>query len=144
MYLVSDKYRYILQTWEKSGCTTLRNLFLKLHYDELTDKEKKFVDKNEISSDMPNGPCDSNNFKHIHRDKFPDYLSDVKRDGYFTFGVVRNSYERVVSMYFNRWLNINTAGSYLDKPWDKYRIEKDFTFNEFATFLCGGLLRKLL
>jgi hypothetical protein len=144
VYLVSDKYKYVLQTWEKSGCTTLRNLFLKLHYDELTDKEKKFVDKNEINNtDRPNGPCDSNQFNHIHREMFPTYIPDAKKDGYFLFGVVRNSYERVVSMYFNRWLNINpnnpTDIAKRSTPWDKYGCSDAFTFNEFVTFLCGAI-----
>ena len=141
MYLVNDKYKYVLQTWEKSGCTTLRNLFLKLHYDELTDKEKKFVDKNEINTDSPNGACDSNQFNHIHRELFPTYIPDAKKGGYLIFGVVRNSYERVVSMYFNRWLNINPNNpvdlAKRSTPWDKYGCLEAFTFNEFVILLCG-------
>jgi hypothetical protein len=69
-------------------------------------------------------------------------MPDAKRVGYFIFGVVRNTYERVVSMYFNRWLNIDPNGpmvfDYKPAPWDKYGQAEAFTFNEFVTLLCGS------
>ena len=89
--LTSNEYKYRMVLFRKSGCSTMRNLFLKLHFDELPkNKQKALIDYGEDSWHI------------IHM-----YINyGAEKNDYYTYEVVRNTYKRVVSMYFNRVIGI--------------------------------------
>jgi len=93
--LINHKYKYVIQTFEKSGCSTLRNLFLKVHFDEFSESDKGII------TSLDDTAFHHNEYEHIDRS---DDALNLKN--YYKFSVVRNSYERVVSMYFNRHIGI--------------------------------------
>ena len=75
----SKKYNYIIRWNAKSGCTFFRQLFLKLHYDEI---EKP-----------------TNKWHNIHHDfPLPDNLLNIKK-----IILCRNPYYRAVSMFCNKY-----------------------------------------
>ena len=117
-----------MQTYEKSACSTLRNLFLNLHWDELKDQNGVRYFKEPPSSNAYH----DTNYNHISLERWISngeygYKSVVFRkeyDDYFKFGIVRNTYDRVVSMYFNRWLGIPDFNSLEDSDITKEEYMK--------------------
>ena len=103
--LINDKYKYIIQIFEKSGCSTLKNLFLKIHFDEFSEHDKSII------TSLGDGAFHHNKYEYISRDD--NILNrNWRAKNYYKFSVVRNSYERVVSMYFNRYLGIGPDGCF--------------------------------
>ena len=93
MYLINHKYKYIVILNTKSGCSTMRYLHQKLHFDEFTKEFQEYIKKNEETA-----------FHYINYGDLD--VDEYKNKNYFIFSIVRNSYNRVCSMYFNRFLNI--------------------------------------
>ena len=93
--LISHKYKYILKVFPKSGSSTLKNLFLHLHWEELGFKKAPNLSNqyfHRVEHNLKDGKVNDDIFK--------------KYKSYHKIYVVRNTYERVVSMYFNRYLDI--------------------------------------
>ena len=120
MILVSHRYQYMLQTFQKSGCMTLDKLFKTLHSDEFsgmvyTTHPVSFGAKNvpiedtfvkttkDITWRMDKGPY----LQGIGRYYMQSYYMQEPYKDFFRFAVVRNTYDRVISMYFNRYLGVN-------------------------------------
>ena len=105
-FYVSHKYKYILIMFCKSGCSTLRYLFTHLHFEEFNDNI--FINnKNKYLIEHVHtwGPYNYNHIinNHLHKDFIiPDKFKHYKR-----ICVVRNSYKRLLSTYFNQWLSLN-------------------------------------
>ena len=78
-YAYSKKYNYIIGWNAKSGCTLLRNIFLELHKNEITNITNEH---HSIERDFPL-PSNINNI--------PVYI------------LVRNPYSRIVSMFTNKY-----------------------------------------
>tara|TARA_A100001015_G_scaffold312523_1_gene417841 strand:+ start:992 stop:1705 length:714 start_codon:yes stop_codon:yes gene_type:complete len=107
----------------KSGCSTLRYLFTHLHFEEFNDirfiyNAKKYG-LNHVNTWTPyeyshniNNHC---NKEFIIPDKFKHYKCIC---------VVRNSYSRILSAYFNQWLELNIEQG-------PCRIRRGDTFIEF-------------
>lgn len=83
--LINDKYKYIIVTYRKSGCSTVRLLHLYLTYPEL----KNNLNFEDMYHDFTGDPNDTNK---IIQD--PKYLS------YFKVVIYRDPYERLCSAYF--------------------------------------------
>ena len=81
--LYSDKYRYVIFYCAKSGCSTVRNMFLYLHNEEL----QKTPD----------------NYHQL--DSFFPLTADIHSVNKFT--VVRNPYRRALSMFVNKFIGNN-------------------------------------
>jgi hypothetical protein len=96
--LINHKYKYIMQTFEKSGCSTLRNLFLEVHFDEFSQPVQNEIKKQ--------GNLAFHNVQYNHISKSENVFTDQAYKNYYKFSIVRNSYERVISMYFNRVLDV--------------------------------------
>ena len=80
--LYSKKFNYIMFYSAKSGCSTVRNLFLNLHGDELT----KYPDDG------------------IH--SLPGYFPlNVQDQNIPSIVVVRDPFQRVVSMFLDKYIN---------------------------------------
>ena len=109
---ISYEDKYILQTFPKSGCTSLELLF-----DELTSEQK-----------LPNGVLKTCEIKTVNDfiNFSPIFNKLVKSDDYFIISVVRNTYERVLSMYFNIVLGVNDENSV---------IKNNYTFDRFLNWL---------
>ena len=131
--LVSHKYKYILRTFPKSGCSTLRNLFFNIHWKELGYKQKPLNEDNHLGN------------KH----RSPVYWDDdifKQYKHYHKIYIIRNSYERVVSMYFNICLLIPDLNSLLPefdcmKSQMEYYINRGVDAQTFNDFLDGLLLK---
>lgn len=90
--IVNDRYKYILLYSAKSGCTSLRSLYLDVHRDELTQDQLDRLDwyhnLNEVQAFDPKA----------------DYSE------YFTYTITRNPYSRVVSAYLDQYVFARNAG----------------------------------
>lgn len=111
--IYSKKYNYGVQYSAKSGCSTLRRLFLELHSDELNQQPRN--GHHEIQHYFQLPPT-------ISWDTLPNFV------------LVRNPYTRVLSMFFNKYLypSWNTIKSQFDK---NKIVLKEHTFYNFLLVL---------
>ena len=98
----SKKYNYIMIYNAKSGCTLWRQLFLELHREEIKESTNLW---HNINIDFP----------------IPKNINNIPK-----IVVVRNPYMRVVSMFCNKYVNINRNFLY-----SKFNLPK-ITFREFV------------
>jgi len=90
--VVNDKYKYILLYSAKSGCTSLRLLYLDVHGDELSKSQLLALD-------------DYHNLNEVHAfDPEADY-SD-----YFSYAITRNPYSRIVSAFLDQYVFFRNEG----------------------------------
>lgn len=119
---ISDKYNYGLVINAKAGCSTMRNMFLHLHYDEFTEEGKARIDLSNKTAfrKIPNNMV-------IRTSDLCDYLDHRK------IVVVRNSYKRVCSAYFNIFLGLKDLSVSLHKKENVLLSNK--SFNEYLDML---------
>ncbi|MBX2848579.1 MAG: sulfotransferase family protein [Acidiferrobacterales bacterium] len=90
--VVNDQYRYIMFYSPKSGCSSMRKLFLALHLEELSEEQKsELVDFHNLSVIFP-------------------YKMDRDYSDYYKFTVSRNPYSRIVSAYFDQYVYQKNSG----------------------------------
>jgi len=90
LILKSDKYKYIICTFPKSGCTVLRLLHLYLNKEEDEVIDDKFEDKHHA--------LDINIFN----------INDPIYDEYHKVVVYRNAYERLCSIFYQKICGVMT------------------------------------
>ncbi|RBP52699.1 sulfotransferase family 2 domain-containing protein [Arenicella xantha] len=90
--VVNDKYRYILLYSAKSGCTSLRKLYLEVHKNELSDTQQASLD----------------HYHNLH--EIQPYQADRDYSDYFTYTITRNPYLRIVSAYLDQYVYARNAG----------------------------------
>ena len=150
--LVSHRYRYMLQTFQKSGCMSLDKLFKTLHSDEFSGMLYTTHPASFGSKNMPIEDTFVKTAKGIRMDKGP-YLQDLGRyymqsyymqkpyKDFFRFAVVRNTYDRVISMYFNRFLGVGEPSTSI--PFESRQLMLNYSwelnharsFNSFLQYL---------
>ena len=118
--LKNDDDKYIIQTFRKAGCSTIRNLFYNLYGETANETERQ---RERVLGHPPN-----RNLDYHYNDYFYIFRKDIfnkKYKDYYKISIVRNSYERVVSMYFNRFLNVHFPNN-----GDNSKLKPE-TFDEF-------------
>ena len=111
--LYSPKFKYIAFYCAKSGCSSLRNLFIEMHKKELPEEKQ---------ADLS-----------IHTAKESFHVpEDVNRDMVKKFVVVRNPYTRTVSMYMNKFVGPN---SHIKRSMREKKIENPIKGECFLSFL---------
>ena len=83
--VVNDKYRYIMFYGAKVACTSLRNLYLAIHRDEMSDEQLS----NLVSYHNLNDVC--------------PFDPDKDYSKYYKFYISRNPYGRVVSAFLDQY-----------------------------------------
>jgi hypothetical protein len=113
-FLYSNKHNYAALYSSKAGCSSVRNLFMDLHKEELSEQNRSNYTKHDIKGFFPMK-------KDIVLDDIPKFL------------VIRNPYLRVVSMFTNKFIGEN---SMLKKKFKKYNsVTHDNTFLSFLNSL---------
>mgnify|MGYP003625076586 FL=1 len=112
---INHRKKYVMITFPKSGCTSLEKTF---NYLEISDLSNYFDILNEKGSYIET--INLINSNTINEFNFNDF------DNYYIFSIFRNTYDRVVSMYFNRFLGIDSSTSHL---------KKRESFNDFLNWL---------
>ena len=84
--IVNDKYRYIMFYSAKSGCTSMRNLYLDLHRDELSDEQLEAL----------------KGYHNLHLIQPYDLAKNYK--SYYKFVISRNPFSRIVSAYLDQYV----------------------------------------
>ncbi|MEM7358253.1 MAG: sulfotransferase family 2 domain-containing protein [Pseudomonadota bacterium] len=84
--IVNDKYKYIMFYSAKAGCTSMRNLFIALHKDEMSEQQRGQM-----------------NSYHNINELFP-YDRDADYSDYYKFYISRNPYSRVVSGFLDQYV----------------------------------------
>ena len=128
--IVSEKYKYIFFYNPKSACSVARQLFLKLHRDELTTPQIAELDK----------------LKAAHQDEWHElsrlYCLDNETDyaDFFKFTLVRHPATRLVSAYLNRVVLHRTDHDQMKN----YFIARDgnsndlkFSFRQFCEYIAS-------
>ena len=110
-FLHSKKYNYAAVYSSKAGCSSIRYLFMDLHKDELSEKDRADYNRHDIKSLFPL-TADINSI--------PSFL------------VIRNPYLRVVSMFTSKFIGENNL---LKRKFDKHNIACGSTFLEFLIVL---------
>ena len=110
-FLHSKKYNYAAVYSSKAGCSSIRYLFMDLHKDELSEKDRADYNRHDIKSLFPL-TADINSI--------PSFL------------VIRNPYLRVVSMFTSKFIGENNL---LKRKFDKHNIACGSTFLEFLIIL---------
>jgi hypothetical protein len=105
MECYSPKYNYIMKVHAKSGCSYFRQLFLFLHHNELSEKNKSKLNKH-------------HNIQLL-------FTNPNKIKPFFTINIVRNPYKRVVSIFMDK-----VCGGTLTIIINKLNLDK-FTFECF-------------
>ncbi len=108
MEIQSPKYKYSIRYHAKSACTLVRQLFLELHGDEISEEERNKMDQ----------------WHDIHL-FFPVKTIPTK-----TLNIVRNPYERFVSIFVNK-----VCGGEPHNSLSKKLNIKEITFSEFILFM---------
>lgn len=83
--VVNDKYKYIMFYGAKAACTSLRNLYLAIHRDEMSEQQLGELD----SYHNLNVVC--------------PFEPDADYSNYYKFYISRNPYERVVSAFLDQY-----------------------------------------
>ncbi|GHA07067.1 hypothetical protein GCM10008090_15990 [Arenicella chitinivorans] len=90
--VVNDKYKYILLYSAKSGCTSLRMLYLDVHHDELSEAQRAQLD----------------DYHNLH--EVQPYVDGKDYSEYFTYTITRNPYLRIVSAYLDQYVYAKNSG----------------------------------
>lgn len=123
MYVINDEYKYILFTYAKSGCSTVRIIHTYLTYPNCIN-EDFFEDKHH---GIQNRDID---YLVNNLDKYKDYRKIL---------IYRNPYNRVVSLFYQKICGIMgvTYKGYLYK--EPYRLSKEInTFDKYLDNLFAG------
>jgi hypothetical protein len=110
-FLYSKKHNYAALYSSKAGCSSIRYLFMDLHNDELSEKDRADYSRHDIKSLFP-------------------LTTDIKSIPKFL--VIRNPYLRVVSMFTSKFVGENNL---LKRKFDKNKIKCGNTFLEFLIAL---------
>ena len=117
MYVINDELKYIIVTFAKSGCSTVRIIHTYLMNDNDEDKHHGIQKRDMI------GLKDE-------IDKYSDYKKIM---------VYRNPYNRIASLYYQKICGIKgitRGGKYCEEP---YRLTEEVnTFNKFLDKLNEG------
>lgn len=114
--LKSDKYKYIICTFPKSGCTVLRLLHIYINKDDNTVIDYKFDDT------------------HHHLEPMFYNINDKQYDDYYKIVIYRDPYERLCSAFYQKicgivTTNITSKNKLIQQP---YRLSKELnTFNSW-------------
>jgi len=123
MYVINDEYKYILFTYAKSGCSTVRIIHTYLTYPNCTN-EDFFEDKHH---GIQNRDID---YLVNNSDKYKDYKKIL---------IYRNPYNRVVSLFYQKIcgiMGVTYKGHLYKEP---YRLSKEInTFNKYLDNLFTG------
>ena len=120
MYVINDKYKFILILFPKSGCSTLRLICSHLLFNNLDKIEQDiFLNKHSIHKFHNN----------IQTLKIPD-MDNIKQ--YHVICVYRNTYERLVSMYLEKAHMFNTGND--DRSLSPVPHENKETFSKFIKY----------
>lgn len=96
LILVNNYYKFIIVLNAKSACSTIRYLFLNLHFDEFLESDKRKIKKR--------------GKKAFHYNNYSYFIHDLDMlynyEDYHIFSFVRNTYNRICSAFYNRYLNI--------------------------------------
>ncbi|MCH2190182.1 MAG: sulfotransferase family protein [Gammaproteobacteria bacterium] len=114
--IVNHQYKYILLYSAKSGCSSLRRLYLSIHADEFSSQVKSQLD-------------------HYHNlnELFP-YEINSNHSGYRSLLITRNPYDRIVSAFLDQY--VYYRGEHMNVMLDKYcKGEEPKNFLEFLLFL---------
>lgn len=84
--VVNEKYKYLFLYSAKVGCTSLRQLYLSVHNDELTPEQLSQLDL-------------YHNINKIH-----PMLEGKDYADYYTFIITRNPYARIVSAFLDQYV----------------------------------------
>ncbi len=84
--VVNHQYKYLFLYSAKVGCTSLRQLYLALHFDELTSEQQQKLDR-------------YHNINEIQPAEFGRDYSD-----YFSYIITRNPYPRIVSAFLDQYV----------------------------------------
>jgi hypothetical protein len=111
--LYSPKFKYIAYFCAKSGCSSLRNLFIDMHKNELPENVQR------------------NLTIHNAKDSFqlPDNVNIGPLKKYI---MVRNPYTRVVSMYMNKFIG---PSGHIKRSMREKNIENPIKGESFLSFL---------
>ena len=123
MYVINDEYKYILFTYAKSGCSTVRIIHTYLTYPNCIN-EDFFEDKHH---GIQNRDID---YLVNNLDKYKDYKKIL---------IYRNPYNRVVSLFYQKICGVMgiTYKGYLYK--EPYRLSKEInTFDKYLDNLFKG------
>ena len=93
MFLVSDKYKYVIICYPKSGCTALRLVHLYMDHAEYAEIPETVRDEFEGTH------------HHIQEVVLPARVNS----SWYVVQVFRNPYERALSTFFQKWLAINSG-----------------------------------
>ena len=97
LIIINHNYKFIIVLNPKSGCSTIRDMYIKLHLTEFPPTEQKIVESMGEAAFHA-----SNAFSYM----LDDTDSLYKYKNYFIFSFIRNTYNRICSAFFNRYLNI--------------------------------------
>lgn len=90
--VVNQKYKYILLYIAKSGCTSLRSLYLEMHKEDMSDEQLASL-----------------NWYHNLNEVQPfDATADYS--DYYVYCITRNPYSRVVSAFLDQYAYARNAG----------------------------------
>jgi len=110
-FLHSKKYNYAALYSSKAGCSSIRYLFMDLHKDELSEKDRADYNRHDIKSLFP---------LTVDLKLIPKFL------------VIRNPYLRVVSMFTSKFIGENNL---IKRKFDKNKIKCGNTFLDFLIVL---------
>jgi hypothetical protein len=110
-FLHSKKYNYAALYSSKAGCSSIRYLFMDLHKDELSEKDRSDYNRHDIKSLFP-------------------LTTDIKTIPNFL--VIRNPYLRVVSMFTSKFIGDNNL---IKRKFNKYKIKYGNSFLNFLVVL---------
>jgi len=124
---VNHKKKYVMITFPKSGCTSLEKTFNYLeigdlsNYSDILNQKGSWEEKRaKIFVISYIETINLKNKNAIDEFNFNDF------DNYYIFSIFRNTYDRVVSMYFNKFLGIDSSTSHL---------KRRFSFNYFLDWI---------
>jgi hypothetical protein len=135
LYLVSDKYKYIIVTFPKSGCTTVRLLHLYLHSDQAEQQRTDFEDEHHFFS---RGKQALTNAEQL--------LAVIHENpGYYVVVVYRDPFKRLVSCFYQRNCGVGASDMRLKgKLVDGVnKLEAYNTFEKFLVAAADGTFRDL-
>lgn len=111
--LYSSKFKYLAYFCAKSGCSSIRNLFVEMHKKELPEQKQKDLTI------------------HNAKEAF-EPPENLKTDSLKKYIVVRNPYTRVISMYMNKFIG---KSSHIKTSMKDKKIENPIKGESFLSFL---------
>jgi hypothetical protein len=121
-YLISDKHKYIILTFPKSGCTLLRLLHIYLNKNDNEVINYKFEDKHH----------------YIRRNCYNPFKYKQEYDTYYKVVVYRDPYERLCSAFYQKVCgvmsnNITYKNKLIEQP---YKLNNEYnSFNKWLDLI---------